>query len=187
MATFTPGTPHSILLCSPTYPSILVPSPLLVCSKVIFFGVRAAPAIIKALGTRIPHAPHDCHALRKDDGAHDRGGPMPIGALSVEHCMVVWLMLAAAGGNLAQHADKTAISDCTSPPSSRHTHTPGLTRLARPEIAKWTTRSKWSDANRCPSCPDSSCVVLLCYLAASFFFRVVCRALCKTKSFHAKT
>ena len=89
---------------------------------------------------------------------------------SVEHCMVVWLMLAAAGGNLAQHADETAISDCTSPPSSRHTHTPGLTRLARPEIAKWTTRSKWSDANRCPSCPDSRCVVLLCYLAASFFF-----------------
>ena len=68
------------------------------------------------------------------------------------------------------HADQNMKSDCTSLQSSRHTHTPCLTRLPRPEIAQWSTPSKWSDANRRPSCVDFSCVVLICSLLFFSFF-----------------
>ena len=71
----------------PSYPCILKPTPLfsfffscwLVCCQQSTF-------CHEALGTHIPHASHDCHALRYHNGAHGGGVAMsPCALLSLIH------------------------------------------------------------------------------------------------------
>ena len=106
------------------------------------------------------HAPHDCHALREHDGAHDLSGPMPFGALSAESCVVFAAThqhLKSPRGTLIRQPKSLN----TSPRSFRRAHTPCLTRLPRPEIALWSTQSNCSDGNRCPRCREMKCGAVL--------------------------
>ena len=89
-------------------------------------------------------ASHDFHTLREHDGAHDLSGPMPVGALSAESCMVF-----AVTPPESQSRRTARWSHSHNRCAHRHkalgAHTPWLTRLPRPEIARWSTRSNCSD------------------------------------------
>ena len=58
-------------------------------SRVFLFFLSACDAPLSKLSIYTLHAPNDdCHALGEHDGAHDLSGPMPVGALSAESCMI---------------------------------------------------------------------------------------------------
>ena len=78
----TPPAPPFNFSCDPHTPVFLAPQPL------SYFFVCLCDARLSKLSIYTLHAPHDCHALREHDGAHDLSGPMPVGALSAESCMV---------------------------------------------------------------------------------------------------
>ena len=106
----------------------------------------------EALGTHIPHASHDCHALRYHNGAHGGGGvPMPPNTLGAENCVVCHFgrLLCKFRGALTAVVANIHL-EWQSPSRSRHTPTPCLTKLPRPGISQRSTRWRCSDASQCP-------------------------------------
>ena len=79
-----------------TYPCILKPNPLFFFSFPLLVCCQQSNFCYEALGTHIPHASHDCHALRYYSGAHGGGVPMPLSASAPTNawCVILggWLL-----------------------------------------------------------------------------------------------
>ena len=108
---------HAFLSQPPSF--FFFSPPVLACWCAVCCQQQQSNLCHEALGTHIPHASHDCHALRYHSGAHGGGVPMPPRAPSAPrtafwYCILYWVGAAAFSFFLVRSAPTAAVSTVVS-------------------------------------------------------------------------